>query len=206
MHIAASRFRFDQELACDADVMASHGARRQAYASAMLKTQAAGAPALATCHWQSSHPLKERIMQLQQTTTSTARRRAGHLIVALLACASVFGTVSARAGAGTGEDYEIAVKFAEGAENTSGKVRVKAGEEFSLRWSQPGQSWSGAFTVTPAAGDSVQVKMKVTPDGGKPVSPTLLMRLGETGSVRAAGDAGKSVIQIGLTVTRATGA
>ena len=204
IHIAASRCRFDQELACDAAVMARHGAKRQAYASAMLKTQVAGAPALATCHWQSSHPLKERIMQLQKTSTSAPRRRAGHLIVALLACASVLGTVSARAG--SGETYEIAVKFAEGSGNTSAKVRVNAGEDFALRWNQPGQSWKGEFTVTPATGDFVLVKMKITPEAGKPISPTLQMRLGETGSVRSDGDAGKPALQIGLTVTRAAGA
>ena len=203
MHLAASRFRFDQELACDAAVMARHGARRQAYAAAMLKTQAAGAPALATCHWQSSHPLKERIMHLKQTTTSAPRRHAGRLIVALLACASVFGTVSARAG--SGEAYDIAVKFAEGPGNTSAKVRVNAGEQFALRWDQPGQGWKGEFTVTPAGAESVMVKMKVSPENGKPAAPSLLMRLGETGAVRSDGEGGKGGYQIGLTVTRATG-
>lgn len=202
IHIAASRFRFDQELACDAAVMARHGGQRQAYASAMLKTQSAGAAALATCHWQSSHPLKERIMQLKQTSTSTVRRRAGHLIVALLACASVFGTVTARAGAPAGgEEYEIAVNFAESAASTA-KVRAKAGEEFALRWDQPGRSWKGVFNVVPE-GQSVMVKMKVTPDGGSPIAPSLLLRLGESGKVVVAGDGAKSTFQVGLTVTRA---
>ncbi len=143
-------------------------------------------------------------MHLQKNTTSAARRNAGRLIVALLAGATVFGTVSARAG--SGEDYEIAVKFAEGAGNTSAKVRVKAGEEFALRWNQPGQSWKGQFTVTRALGDSVMVKMNVTPDNGKPVAPSLMLRLGESGSVRSDGEAGKGAFQIGLTVTAAAGA
>ena len=198
MHVAASRFRFDQELACDSAVMARHGAARQAYAAAMLKTQAAGALALATCHWQSSHPLKERIMQLKKST-STPRRHATGLIVALLACASMLGTVSARAG---GETYDIAVKFADGPGTTSAKVRVKAGEEFALRSDQPGPVWSGVFTVTPAAGDAVMVKMKVTPESGIVASPMLLLKLGRPGAVRE-GDAAKPTFQIGLTVTRA---
>jgi bla regulator protein BlaR1 len=204
IHIAASRFRFDQELACDAAVMARHAGQRQAYASAMLKTQSAGAAALATCHWQSSHPLKERIMQLKQTSTSTARRRAGHLIVALLACASVLGTVTARAGApaaAAGDDYEIVVNFAEGTGSTTAKVRVKAGEDFALRWDQPGRAWKGVFNVVPE-GQSVMVKMKVTPDGGSPIAPALLLRLGESGKV-VSGDAAKPAFQLGLTVTRA---
>ena len=71
-------------------------------------------------------------MQLQHTTTSAPRRHAGRLLVALLACASVFGTVSARAGGG--QTYEIAVKFADAPGNRSAKVRVNAGEQAALRY------------------------------------------------------------------------
>ena len=201
IHIAASRFRFDQELACDAAVMARHAHQRQAYASAMLKTQSAGAAALATCHWQSSHPLKERIMQLKRTSISGARRRSGYLAVALLACASVFGTMTARAGAPAGaETYDIAVNFGDSAASTA-KVQVKAGEDFSLRWNQPGRAWKGVFNVVPE-GQSVMIKMQVTPDGGSPIAPSLLLRLGESGKV-SGGEGGKNVFQVGLTVTRA---
>jgi beta-lactamase regulating signal transducer with metallopeptidase domain len=203
IHIAAAYFRFDQELACDADVMARHGAQRQAYAGAMLKTQARRTPALAACHWQSSHPLKERIMQLKQTSISTTRRRAGHLLVALFACATVLGTVTARAGVAKDEgvSYDVAVQFDKGDGNTSAKVLVKAGEDVALRWDQPGQSWSGVFNFTPA-GDSVMVRMKLTLADGKVMGPSMLVRLGEQGSL-VMGDAAKPTFQIGLKVTRA---
>jgi bla regulator protein BlaR1 len=67
VHFAASRFRFDQELACDALVMTRFPEARRPYADAMLKTQLAGdswqEPGLPVgCYWQSSHPLKERIV------------------------------------------------------------------------------------------------------------------------------------------------
>lgn len=142
-------------------------------------------------------------MQLQKTSTSTPRRHAGRLIVALLACASVFGTVSARAGGA--QAYDIAVKFAEGTGNTSAKMRVNAGEEIMLRMDQPGQSWKGAFTVTPTSAGSVQVTMKVVPENGKPVKAVLLMRLGETRSMRTDGAPGSPSREIGATVTAATG-
>ncbi len=204
-HIAASRFRFDQELACDAGVIARHGAGRQAYAAAMLKTQASGALAPATCHWQSSHPLKERIMHLKQTSTSAPRRRAGRLIVAALAIASVLGTVGARAGtAADGQEYEIAVKFADGADGTTPMVRVKAGEEFALNWKQPGHGWKGVFTVTPASAESVMVKMTVTPEKGEVFAPSMLLKLGQAGTVSK--DGAESKVQIGLTVTKAPAA
>lgn len=198
MHLGASRCRFDQELACDAAVMAQHANQRQAYAAAMLKTQSAGAPALATCHWQSSHPLKERIMQLKKTPVSTARRRAGHLIVALLTCSSVLGTVTARADAPAkgAETYDVAVQFGDGPGKTLARLRVKAGEDAAMRWEQAGQSWNGVFNFTPA-GQSVFVKMTVTAAGGKVIMPSVLLRPGSTG--RVVDDA--SGFQIGLTIT-----
>lgn len=204
MHFAASRFRFDQELACDAGVMARHDDQRQAYAAAMLKTQSAGAPALATCHWQSSHPLKERILQLKQTATNTTRRSAGRLLVALLAGASVFATVAVRAEtAASAETYDMVVKFAEGADN-SPTVHVKANEDVTLKWNQPGvANWNGVFNITPATKDSVYVKMKVTHASGAVDSPTLLLKLGQAGAVGFGEKAGKPAFRIGLTITRA---
>ncbi|MES2017148.1 MAG: M56 family metallopeptidase [Pseudomonadota bacterium] len=199
IYIAASRCRFDQELACDAAVMARHGSLRQHYAAAMLKTQSAGAPALATCHWQSSHPLKERIMQLKKTSPGATRRRAGHLIVALFACASVLGTLAARADtAPAGKPaYVLAVEFAPGTQ-TAG-APVKADEEVAINWKQPGASWSGTFRVLPASDDTVIVKMKITGENGKVTAPTLLMRLGEGGRVEST----EPPFKIGITVTRA---
>ena len=204
MHIAASRFRFDQELACDAAVMARHGGQRQAYAAAMLKTRVAGAPALATCHWQSSHPLKERIMQLKQTIPGAARRRAGHLVVALLACTSMLGTVAARAGTAPagGGDYLLSVQFVPGADNAAPAVPVKAGADTTLFSKQPGAGWSGTFRVIPAEDGMVYVKMKITQENGAQTAPTLLMRLGEKAGVESNGKPGEPAFKIGIMVTR----
>jgi bla regulator protein BlaR1 len=208
IHIAASRFRFDQELACDAAVLARHLGQHQAYAAAMLKTQVAGAPALATCHWQSNHPLKERIMHLKQTSTSAPRRRAGRMIVALLACASVLATVAARAdtAAASVDHYDIAFQFSEGADSSAPKVSAKAGETFKIRWDKKGSGWSGEFKVRPVKDDSVYVEMKITQENGNVMTPTLMMPLGESGAVKVSGKKpGDPVFKVGLVVTRAAG-
>jgi bla regulator protein BlaR1 len=76
-HFAASRFRFDQELACDAAVIARFPEARRPYADAMLKTQLADIGLPAGCYWQSSHPLKERISMLKQPLPGRARRGLG---------------------------------------------------------------------------------------------------------------------------------
>ena len=90
VHVAAARFRFDQELACDAAVVARFPEARRSYGDAMLKTQLAGFGLPVGCHWQSSHPLKERISMLKQTLPGPRRRRAAAaLIVGLAATASL---------------------------------------------------------------------------------------------------------------------
>ncbi len=83
-HFAASRLRFDQELACDASVIARFPEARRSYADAMLKTQLADLGLPAGCHWQSSHPLRERIAMLKQPLPGRARTALGLGLVAAL--------------------------------------------------------------------------------------------------------------------------
>lgn len=90
VHAAAARFRFDQELACDAAVVARFPDSRRRYGDAMLKTQLAEFGLPVGCHWQSSHPLKERVAMLKQALPSPRRRRmAAALIASMLAVACV---------------------------------------------------------------------------------------------------------------------
>lgn len=65
MYGAMRRFRLDQELACDALVLARAPGARRTYGSALLKTLVAtSAPAPLTCHWPARHPLAQRIVML----------------------------------------------------------------------------------------------------------------------------------------------
>lgn len=88
VHLAARRFRFDQELACDADVLARHPGSRRAYGTAMVKTQLADFGLPLGCHWQSCHPLTERLAMLKQPLPGTARRRIGLIFVTALTASS----------------------------------------------------------------------------------------------------------------------
>jgi beta-lactamase regulating signal transducer with metallopeptidase domain len=77
---ALAWLRMDQELACDAAVLARHARSRRCYADALLKTQLATQPAWRApigCHWQSIHPLKERILMLKRPLPGFPRRLAG---------------------------------------------------------------------------------------------------------------------------------
>ena len=87
MYWAIARLRFDQELACDAVVLAGSISKRRCYADALLKTQLAADSAWDLsigCHWQASHPLKERIAMLKRPLPSFARRLSGAVLTTAL--------------------------------------------------------------------------------------------------------------------------
>ncbi len=102
VHLAAARFRFDQELACDAAVLARHPDSRRRYGEAMFKTQLAEFGLPVGCHWQSSHPLKERVAMLKQPIPGKTRRRAGSIVIASLLAAGAFGAWAAQPVTATG--------------------------------------------------------------------------------------------------------
>jgi TonB family protein len=96
VHLAAAAFRFDQELACDAAVLEKFPRGRARYGSAMLKTQLAVFGLPVGCHWQSSHPLKERIEMLKQPLPARSRRLAGSMLVAVIVGCGTWATWAAQ--------------------------------------------------------------------------------------------------------------
>jgi TonB family protein len=95
-HFAAAKMRHDQELACDADVLAAHPQQRRRYGDALLNTQLALQTAPLGCHFGFGHPLKERIVMLRQMNVSAARRNSGIAMVALLCCGMAFAAWAAQ--------------------------------------------------------------------------------------------------------------
>lgn len=85
LHVAARAFRVDQELACDARVLASRPYDRVTYARALLKTQLRGSLPLG-CHWPASgiHPLKERIAMIGRPSPAGIKRKFCSAFVALV--------------------------------------------------------------------------------------------------------------------------
>jgi bla regulator protein blaR1 len=88
---AIGRLRMDQELACDALVLGQSKTVAKVYANALLKTQLATESVWRMpvgCHWQSIHPLKERIAMLKHPLPGFPRRIVG-VIIAL--CTAFLG-------------------------------------------------------------------------------------------------------------------
>lgn len=95
VHFGAALFRFDQELACDAAVIARFPGARRCYADAMLKAQLAESGLPVGCHWHSHHPLRDRIALIKQPLPGRLRAAAGGIAVAALVAG---GTVAVWAG------------------------------------------------------------------------------------------------------------
>jgi beta-lactamase regulating signal transducer with metallopeptidase domain len=98
MYWAVGRLHFDQELACDARVVSGRAAGRKLYASALLKAQLPAAVARRLpigCHWQSSHPLKERIAALKHPFPGFARRTGGAALAVALALSGIYAVTFA---------------------------------------------------------------------------------------------------------------
>lgn len=108
-HFAASRFRFDQEIACDAAVMSRFPEARRCYAGAMLKAQLVGGSRQelrlpAGCHWPQSHPLKERIAMLKFPAMTGARRALAGAAIFALVMSVGYASWAAQPGRATASD------------------------------------------------------------------------------------------------------
>ncbi len=87
VHLAAHCARFDQELACDAAVLAARPDLRRSYAEALLKTQVVVAIPPVGCAWRGRGfpELRSRIRLLKRRGPSRPRRICGLLVLAALA-------------------------------------------------------------------------------------------------------------------------
>lgn len=89
VHLAARRMRIDQELSCDAAVVARFPRARRLYAEALLETQLASQALPLGCQWPAvgEHPLKERVAMLNASLPTASRKLAGASLVAALGLA-----------------------------------------------------------------------------------------------------------------------
>lgn len=97
VHLAARAMRVDQEIACDAAVIARHPHARRLYAETLLSTVLTAKTAPLGCHWPAAgpHPLKERLTMLNAASLTPLRRKAGLAVVALAASAAAGGVWAA---------------------------------------------------------------------------------------------------------------
>lgn len=106
MYRALGLLRLDQELACDACVLAKLGVARRIYADALLKTQLATESAWRMpigCYWQ-THPLKERVIMLKRPLPGLLRRLSGVLFAFALTVSGSYAVWAAQTPAADNAD------------------------------------------------------------------------------------------------------
>ena len=203
MYWALGRLRFDQELACDALVVAGSKSGKRLYADALLKTQLANDSAWrlpAGCHWQSTHPLKERVAMLKYTTPGLPRRFGGIAFSIALTLAGSYAVWAAQPEVplpGSSEKL-IAVNMKwwingadmlqPGGPAAAGDIRVVSGKEFVRKVSfGDGHSYETQCVVSSSNGDRKSAVWKTAESAGQHVEHLILLecKLVENGKVIA---------------------
>jgi|HubBroStandDraft_6_1064221.scaffolds.fasta_scaffold03955_5 beta-lactamase regulating signal transducer with metallopeptidase domain len=95
MYWARNRFRFDQEVACDAAVLRQLKVSRRSYARALAKSQLSMATAIGF-GWARRHPLIKRVALLKRPTPSRARRAMGQALALMLMCGGAYAAWAAQ--------------------------------------------------------------------------------------------------------------
>ncbi len=203
VHLAATRFRYDLELACDQTVLRQNPNSQRTYAGAILKAQLAGRGAPLGCQWQSGHPLKTRIQQLSRPAPQRARSRAAQGLLAgctLAACygawaAEQVGTASPAGAASAAMDSGVRrykVAFA-GTQEVQGQSSVQVRMDVPMLAGKLAKLTLGqgipfnceiSLELNEVAPDRVDIRAPFQCDGGTLNKPRLITRLGESVSIR----------------------
>jgi hypothetical protein len=149
----------------------------------MLKTQMSTQASLTHCHWQSTHPLKERIMQLQQTSPTKLRRVFGRITITALVAACGYGAMAANAGVESPDKYMVNMKLVAGGESSSPALLVQEGVQAAVASTGKDGVWRTELVLTKAGASSVFVKAVIKHDDRVIGSPDLLVPIGETATV-----------------------
>lgn len=200
VHIAAARLRHDQELACDARVIAAFPHSRRAYGEAMLKNVTSPLVAPLGCHWGITHPMKERVMLLKNALPSRNRRVAGALLVgvaAVVVAAAAWAALPPRQGSRSsevnvrseGRDFQVALDIAiDGAAPQDILVLGRYGKPFTVRI-EDSETGSLALkgTVTQSNADGApgyRIETQLERDGKLIGTPVLQVAAGKTARIK----------------------
>ena len=219
IHLATRSFRIDQELACDANVIAQYPSARRCYAEAMLKTQIAVPQTVVGCHLQSHQPLKERIMQLHQASPTSAKKSFGTVMISALLGLSAYSAwaispasvpevigkaVAGQTGAASSSTKKFQVKTmisVDGVKATPRTVSTE-GEAADILVDGKTAKWEISYTVNSAktskSVDAIKLEVMVKKNGEIISQPKLLVGLNTPAVIQQKGSEGKDDFEISL--------
>lgn len=203
LRLAQRAYRLDQELACDACVLAMHPQSRRSYGEALLGSSSAFPAAPLGCPAFGTHPLKERITMLTRPLPSLNRRLSGlALSIALgLGFAGIAWSQQAPRPADA-ELLDIQLELSiEGGPVQTPRVITPTGQDFGVRLQAPdGQSWSFDLVAERVQQDQFEVSGQIRREGELTDQPSLRLREGVPGRMTLDKPDGSSVYALGLTV------
>jgi len=179
-HLAWAAFRRDQEMACDARVLARSPGQRRAYAEAMLIGGVdAPLPPLG-CPWPSRHPLKERIEMLMLPAVPVRRRVAATLCIGLLAAGGAYAAWAAQpattAAAATSQpSYRTEVELTIDGERRQFALVEQAGRWMGFAGDGKLGRWEAQLRWTPLAEGKMRLDMKLALAGAQVAEPVLVV-------------------------------
>lgn len=157
-------FRRDQELACDASVMAARPYRRGRYAEAMVRASQGNALPLA-CPWSAARSLRERIGMLKSPAPGRLRRGLGGALALSLAGVAAGGAWAvqpswATPAAGDGEAaYRTDIDLIIGGEHRGFTLIERAGRWMSFTSGEGEAAWRGELRWQPLDARRLQLEM-----------------------------------------------
>jgi len=202
VHHAAAAFRLDQELACDATVVARFPEARRQYADAMLKVQLAGQPRQELrlpvgCRWPSDKTLKERILMLKQSRPTRAMRGAGLCLVAGMTLAfawTAWASQSSRPANAPAAGRHLDATLRLDVDGKTGKpLRIihELGSEFEIA----DGDWRATMIANATDNSDISLDATLRKNGNVVSSPSVVAKQGKPFSV-AVGDAGHETFRI----------
>lgn len=203
LRLAQRAYRLDQELACDACVLALNPQSRRSYGEALLGSSSAFPAAPLGCPAFGTHPLKERITMLTRPLPSLNRRLSGLALSLALGLGFAGFAWSQQAPRPTNAELlDIQLELSiEGGPVQTPRVVTPAGQDFGIRLDAPDDaSWSFDLVAERVQQDQFEVSGQIRRDGELAGQPSLRLREGVPGRVTLEKPDGSSVYALGLTV------
>lgn len=202
LHYAAAKFRLDQELACDAAVVARFPEARRQYADAMLKVQLAGQPRQELrlpvgCRWPSDRTLKERILMLKQPRPTSATRIVGLCVVAAVTLSlalAAWASQAARPATAPANGRSLDATLRLDVDGRAGKpIRIihALGSEFEVA----GNDWRATMVANATTGGDVALDATLRKNGHVVSAPSVVAKQGVPFAI-AVGDVGHETFRI----------
>lgn len=203
LRIAQRAYRLDQELACDARVLALYPHCRRRYGEALLCSSSVFPAAPLGCPAFGTHPLKERITMLTRPLPTLGRAFTGFALSLTLG-AGFAGLAWAQQAPRVvdAEMLDIQLQLSiEGGPAHSPRVIAPVGQEFGIRLDAPdGQEWAFDLTAQHAGDGQIDVSGRVTRDGQLAGSPQITLSEGVAGRIAHESPDGSGNFSLEMTI------